>query len=333
MSVTKTEAIKNFLNLKAQPDLAALYHFGMECQVMAAPDGGEIVQSEYRGKKWTGWTDGQTTWKHIRIPWKANSEPEFQDSKMTWDLLEHCEAIGMTGWDWQKRVSKWVAYDFDSIVGHSEKHLAKITDAEMARVKEEACAIPWVEVRKSTSGRGLHLYVYLDDIPTANHNEHAALGRAILGNLSMLTGFPFDAKVDICGGNMWVWGRGAEGTDGFTLIKKAEGKLPKAPDNWKNHLRVVKGSRFVSDPTTMTAEKLAASENNVDLHPDHIALFKYLHDNKLMCSWDQDLQLLSTHTCHLQAAQEELGFVGNFQTDSPGNNLHEQNCFCYPRRS
>ena len=58
--------------------------------------------------------------------------------------------------------------------------------------------IPWVTVRKSTGGNGIHLYVFLPDVPTANHTEHAALARAVLGQMSALVGFDFKAKVDAC---------------------------------------------------------------------------------------------------------------------------------------
>ena len=69
--------------------------------------------------------------------------------------------------------------------------------------------IPWLEIRKSTGGGGLHVYALCCDegIPTANHTEHAALGRAILEKMAVIAGFNFSKKVDICGGNMWIWHR------------------------------------------------------------------------------------------------------------------------------
>ena len=188
----KTEAIASFLNHMTQPDLASLYHLGMECQVNVAQDGGERIEGDFKGKKWHAWTDGLSTWKPFRIPFKANTNPEYTDSPLKFDLVQHAEAIGMTGWNWQKRVSQWVAFDFDAIVGHSENHTAKLTDEQMTAVIEAAQSIPWVTVRKSTSGSGIHLYVFIDDVPTNNHNEHAALGRAILAQMAALTGFDFE---------------------------------------------------------------------------------------------------------------------------------------------
>ena len=114
--VQKTEAIKNILLNLTHPDLAALYNFNMECQVNVAQDGGERIEGEFKGKRWHGWTDSFTTWKSFRIPWNAAHEPSFEDSPLKFSLEKHAEGIGMTGWDWKNRESKWVAFDFDSIV-------------------------------------------------------------------------------------------------------------------------------------------------------------------------------------------------------------------------
>lgn len=195
---TRSESIKKFLMLMTHQDLATLYSLNMECQVNVAQDGGERISGEYKGRTWQGWTDGLTTWKPLRIPYNANKNPSYVDIEMKFDISAHAESVGMTGWDWFNKVSKWVAFDFDAIVGHSDKHAKKLTNEELEEVKQAASEIEWVTIRKSTSGTGLHLYVFLDDVPTENHHEHAALGRAILGKLGALCGFDFVSKVDNC---------------------------------------------------------------------------------------------------------------------------------------
>ena len=85
----KTEAIKTFLTKYAPPDLASRYHAGMEVQVNVAQENGEKVTDTYRGKKWVAWTDHLTTWKAFRIPYQANTEPEFTDTDMTWDIVKY----------------------------------------------------------------------------------------------------------------------------------------------------------------------------------------------------------------------------------------------------
>lgn len=328
----KSEAIKTLLANLTHKDLAELYSLSMECQVNVAQDGGEKIDGEFKGRRWNGWTDGVTTWKPFRIPFKANTEPEYSDSEIKFDLAAHAEGIGMTGWDWLSRCSKWVAFDFDAITGHSDKHTTKLTPEQIEKVKQEASKIDWITIRRSTSGKGLHLYVFLNDVSTKNHNEHAALGRAILGKMSAITGFDFKSKVDICGGNMWVWHRKMQGTDGLTLIKKGT-ILTDVPPNWKDHVKVVSGARkknLPQDiPETSFAE-LAGQNPKVALEEEHRKLISWLKDKNAFWWWDQDNHMLVTHTGWLSKAHEELGCKGFFKTNSDCTNLNEQNCFLFP---
>ena len=81
---TKSEAIKAFLSVRTHRDLANLYSLNMECQVNVGQDGGERKEGDFHGRKWLGWTDGATVWKSFRIPFKASTEPEFEDTIIKW---------------------------------------------------------------------------------------------------------------------------------------------------------------------------------------------------------------------------------------------------------
>jgi hypothetical protein len=170
-----TEAIQNFLRARRPshpgPDLLERWTPFMETQVNVAAGNGEPVAD-----KRNTWSDGIDEWHSIRIPKNANSTPEFRDYNLRFPLDLHAEAIGFTGWDWSARRSRWLGFDFDSLTGHAAG--VGVSDDELKRVSEAAQALPYVEVRKSTGGNGLHLYVYFneDGVPTANHTEHAALG-------------------------------------------------------------------------------------------------------------------------------------------------------------
>lgn len=338
MAVSRTEAIKRFLIACApdqSKDLVAMYHSGMECQVNVAQDSGTRVEGDYQGRKWHGWTDGMTTWKSFRIPYNANSEPRYDDPPINFNIEEHAEGVGCTGWEWSTRTSKWVAFDFDSIIGHK----AGLTEQQMDEVKQKAHEIPWVTVRKSTSGKGIHLYVFIDSVPTANHNEHAALARAILGKMSAITGFDFAAHVDTCGGNIWIWHRKTAGTDGFTLIKQGE-VLKDIPANWRDHVDVVKGVRKRIKVTDVTGnsdagaseedelDKLTGQYTRVPLDEEHKKLIKYLEENGCVAWWDADHYMLVTHTIHLKEAHDALELRGTFETKSSHSTPH--NCFAYP---
>jgi len=310
----------------------------MECQVNVAQDNGELINGEYNGKRWKGYTDGIQVWKPIRIPFKANSEPEYTDSPMKFDLEEHAEGIGMTGWDWYNRVSKWVAFDFDGIVGHSDKHANKLSVDELREIQDNVCDIDWVTTRLSTSGNGLHLYVYLPDVHTDNHTEHAALGRAILHLMSAKAGYDFVSKVDICGGNMWVWHRKMRGTSGLKLLKPGC-VLESYPLNWRDHLTVTTGKRrcvlpdFISEENEGKFFELTGQRSKIRLDDEHQKLIKYLESSGASFWWDNDHHMLVCHTYDLLQAHEALHLKGVFQTVSTGKHQgSDHNCFMFPMR-
>ena len=337
-TVNKSDAISRFLHVRTKEDLASLYNLGMECQVNVAQGDGERIEGTYKGRQWHGWTDSISTWKSFRIPYNANSKPHFDDHPLTFDLDRHAEGIGMTGWDWREGISRWVAYDFDAIVGHSSRHQKTLTNEEMQSVQDAACGIKWVTVRKSTSGKGLHLYVYLVGVPTSNHHEHAALARAILGMMSAITGFDFVSKVDICGGNMWVWHRKMRGTDGLSLIKQGS-PLSDPPGNWRDHIKVVSKRRRKTLPQDIseanqedTFMELSGQRAHVPLDVDHKKMIDWLREQNALWWWDQDHHMLVTHTAWLKRAYDALSFKGIYDTASIGMNLNEQNCFAFPLR-
>jgi len=330
---TKTEAIKRFLANQTHKDLADLYNANMEVQVNVAQDGGERIEAEYKGRQWHGWTDGVQTWKSFRIPHKANSDPEYTDTEMSYDLLKHAEGIGMTGWDWVNKSSCWVAFDFDSIIDHGDG----LTNTELKDIQNTVTDIPWVTVRYSTSGSGLHLYVYLDNVSTCNHTEHAALARAILGMISAMTGKDLRAKVDVCGGNHWIWHRKMKG-NGLQLIKQGS-VLKEIPINWQDHVPVVQGQRnkvlpsFVANSVEQMFEEVTGQHVQIPLDDSHKKLIDFLQDNNHIWWWDPDHHALVTHTYALQLAHDNLNLRGVYKTLSQGNDLQEQNCFGHPLRN
>lgn len=341
MNPTKSTAVKRFLEAKTHADLAGLYHVGMECQVNVAQDGGERVEGDYKGKRWHGWTDGVTTWKSFRIPYGANKDPHYEDRPIRFSLEEHVEGVGLTGWDWQKRASIFVAFDFDAIIGHSEKHLAKLTHEELEEVKQAALNIDWVTVRKSTGGKGLHLYVFFEDpVPTSNHNEHSALARAILGQMAAITGFDFQSRVDICGGNMWVWHRKMADSECLKIVKQGSAlPIDEVPVNWRDHVKVVTGRRRKNLPQSVEDagqldpfEELVATVARIPLDDEHRKVIDHLRKIGAYWWFDQDHWMLVSHTHWLQRCQEDLGLRGYFETDSGASNTGEQNCFAFPNR-
>ena len=348
MNIKRSEAIKKFLELKTWPDLAALYSAEMEVQVNVARDNGERVDKHYKGRDYHGYTDGDQTWSSFRMPLNAMSDPEDNDTPISFDLMLHAEGIGLTGWNWVQRRSIWVAYDFDSLLGHSEKHQKKLTDQEIDEIKERIKGVDWVTLRQSTGGRGLHLYVFIaGQILIKNHSEHMALGRAILSQLSAIANFDFESRVDTNAGNMWVWHRkmiqpgSTELGDGLKLIKQGV-PLENIPSNWQDYIDVVRGKRKRAVPFFTTTgdnpeqeydqfEELSNQRPKIPLDDDHRKLLAYIEKHSPGGSWWQDTQwMLVTHTALLKQAHAALNLKGIFETSSPATNVGEQNLFAFP---
>lgn len=345
MRPTRTQAIKTFLEASTHKDLASLYNASMEVQVNVAQDDGTRIDGDFKGRQWHGYSNACQTWKPIRIPYNANSNPEYIDIEISYDLAEHAEGIGLTGWCWAKKESHWVAFDFDAISGHSEKHTKKMTEEELNKLKEAVSGIEWVTLRKSTSGKGLHVYVFVTPTQTSNHTEHAALARAILSKMSAIAGFDFSAKADCVGGNMWVWHRKMRGTDGLSLLKPGI-ILTDIPANWKDHVKVITGRRsmnlpkFIEDQESSTPDiedkftELCCQNIRCPLDDEHKRLLEWL-DHRYPSSswWDSDHWMLVTHTTLLTEAHEELGLRGLFATSAQGRDKgSDWNAYAFPIR-
>ena len=217
----------------------------------------------------------------------------------------------MTGWDWQNRCSRWLAYDFDSLVGHAKG--IGVSDNDLEKVKQAAMQLPYVEVRKSTGGGGLHLYVYLDGIPCENHTVHAALARCVLGMMSSECGFDFASQIDACGGVMWVWHRKLTAENGGLSVVKAATKTLTAvdlPGNWRDHIAVVTRKRTkvrvneVSDDKLDAFEALASAQKFTPLDSKHKAIIEALQRSNYTTLWITDHHLLQTHTCALKGLMD-----------------------------
>ena len=240
-----TEAIGNFLRANQNlhnADLVERWSPAMETQLNVLTSKGELVDGKdhtYRHTYLQGFT---CEYWPIRIPKNADSEPEWRDYVLEWPPEEFAEGIGSTGWDWQNRVSRWVGFDFDAITGHAKR--VGLSDGQLEAIRRFAHQLPYVEVRKSTSGNGIHLYVRVESIATENHAVHARLARCILIKMGEECGFDFMGQgeqklVDACGGNMWIWHRKMTiENEGLRLLKPAERELPEAdlPSDWRSHV-------------------------------------------------------------------------------------------------
>ena len=231
-----------------------------------------------------------------------------------------------------------MGFDVDSLVCHAKG--IGISDEELERVKEAAKALPYIEARKSTGGAGIHLYCYLDNIPTENHTAHAALARCILGMMSSETGFDFASQIDACGHNMWVYHRKmTPENEGLKIIKPAEKVLSISdlPPNWRDHIEVVTRRRAkvrvsaeLKDQYLDPFEELTSARRIVPLDATHKAIIDELSHTGFTTIWVPDHHLCQTHTKALERLMDSGKYQGIFRTISQGKNPGTPNCFWFP---
>jgi hypothetical protein len=325
--------VRNVVVTHNAPELISRWSAEMETQINVHMAHGEPVA----GQRHT-YSDGVDTWFNIRIPKQAATEPVFEDRPLLWPLDKYMEGLGSTGWNWARRESRWLGFDFDSITGHAKG--VGVEAAQLAEIRDRAAALPFVEVRNSTGGSGIHFYVFLGPgIHTANHTEHAALARSILTMLTTEAGFNFAQHIDQCGGNMWLWHRKmTPENNGLRLIKAAEYELQLSdlPKNWKDHVEVVTKQRTkvqiagVANGEADELEHMSASRKFVPLDEQHKALIDTIVANGDSAVWLADHHLLQTHTKALEKIHRDQPWPikGVFRSESSGTT--SLNCFCFP---
>lgn len=290
--------IKQFLQLQESWALE-LWKDGLEIQVNVAQDNG--IKSD------KGYKTATESWFPFRIS-------ESRNIKIPFDLGKHVEGIGFSGWDYEKKCSWWVGFDFDSILGHKKGLLESEIQGILERVKE----IPWVTARKSTSGNGIHLYVMFKNPPTSNtRKDHVNLAKRILSSLSALLNFDFKNKVDTAGTILWVWHRKATKKESFELLKKGEllETIPPVID-------------------TVEVKDISASLKVSKLDVQQRALLVWFSKQNSAWWWNAELNMLVCHTTELKKAHEELKLRGLYHTIATGKDLpNDYNCFAFPLKN
>ena len=265
----------------------------------------------------------------FRIPNRGSgkdAEPEYKSQSISWSLYDEAEAIGLTGWDWFHRQSHWVGFDIDSITNHK----AGISDSEIQLLVEQLKSVPWVTLYRSKSGRGIHVYVFFQNpIPTKNHFEHSQLARAILNSLSVLLGADFADKVDVFGHVLWVWHRDASREKkSFELLRRGN-LLSNVPTHWNEH--IPKRSRKIN---TDDYNALLTKATRVPLDETHRLIIRAIEETGNAWWWNEEYNLLVTHTETLRRVHDKLKLKGIFRTLATGKDLPaDYNCFCFPGTS
>lgn len=310
---------------KLNPNIPAhLFELTSEVQVMMDTEGCEHPKDE-NGKKIEGqWLrknskgEEEKIW-NIRIPKGA----EYRDKVLEWSLAEHAKCIGISGWDWKLKVSRHVGFDIDLATETAHRD-SGITAEQLSNLRSALEQVPWIELRKSTGGGGLHARVHVANIPTENHFDHARLGKYVRKMIGEAVGFDVSDFIDTTGTVLWIWSRRTtEENEGFKLITGREPELLEIPDNWRELIPVER--------------KLAGTSRGnpvVALDAGHDVLVDWLRDHGWVAVLDEyeGRPMLRTHTKGLAEAFAALKLPGVFETNSAGTDGASPNCYCFPKR-
>jgi hypothetical protein len=335
---TYPACIKAFLSASTWPDLAERYDFGDEAQLNFAQGDGVVVPKSFEMKdgktkdyKWYG--NGIEEWPQKWRDPLPDGKPH--QGRVKYDFAQHINAIGVSGRNHEHGLTLRFGIEWDAQTGHSEKFKKGLTPDQLEEVRQKLWPIPWLEIRKSTSGKALHVWGELaEPIPTADRAEHAAIARAMLKVMSDLANYDF-SNCDACGRIMWLWGRKMIGTQGLKRLKPAEVSIPPdlVPANWRDYLIQPKGAkpahaRGYSPELEEFYKAVGSTYPQVPRDDQHEALITCLAKIGASHSWDQDRWLLQVCAADLKRAHQALGLRGYFDTLSQGT---EPNTFLSPR--
>jgi len=293
-------------------------------------DRGVAIVEEREGKKPFKFRryDGIDFWP-IRYPRDAKNNPDWDHDPNSSFPFEVClQEVGTTGFAREGEI-QWV-YDIDSVFGHGKG----LTDDQIAEIEKAVEPIDYVAVRRSTGGKGRHIYIRAAGIQLANHTEHAALGRAHLGQTCLDAGLNFAPGVDVCGGNTWFASRRATLENrGFELLKPATRILTPAdlPANWRDHLEVVAKKRSRVRVLGADENQCAEWSQNVAADETHDRIFEDYKKTGYVLTYIPDWEMWHGHTGGLKKVFQNLGLKGYFDTDTKDTDPNIPNCYWFLR--
>jgi uncharacterized protein DUF5906 len=319
------EAANNFLSKHPGPHRdfvdRVLQAGNIELQILPQPLG--RIDEATGGREY----DGHKVFA-LRHPRDSSTDsPDWRERQMPYPL-HLADRIGSTGHG--EAGSLWVGFDVDTIANHAPG--VGVSDDVRKRIQAAIEPLDYVEVRRSSGGEGLHIYVFLEGFETKNHTEHAALARAVLGQVCHDAQLDFAASVDACGGNVWFW-RHDPKPDSFRLLKAATRKLiPDDVPNCRDHVDVVSRKRTRVHVAGLDADE-AASYPAVNRDAEHEQILDNYRRQGFVLEYLPDFKCYRAHTVGLLKTFKALHLAGAFETVSEGDDPGSPNCFVFLRQN
>jgi hypothetical protein len=315
------EAIDRFLRSRVSdsPVLIPRWSTALETQLMT-------TRGTACGDRAGEWIEDGEVWANTRWPHKAGTDPHFHDWTLTFDPAKRITRIGTTWWNWETRKSVAVGIDIDVAEGHAESTVT-VTQEQLSNLVDKLATLPYVTMVRSTSGRGIHVYVFFDenDQPVANtHHEHADNARRVLVKIETDLGISLSNHVDCVGSMFWLWANQLS-ADSFSLVVDG-GRLA--------------GSAIAGIEVPEKARNFVAAVDwdSSKVTESHRSILQDIASQGYYFLWKEDVGLCHTHTKAIEAVFRERAAAGTplhgkFETSSRGSDPMTPNCFITPSGS
>ncbi|HEY4761932.1 MAG TPA: primase-helicase family protein [Thermoguttaceae bacterium] len=299
---------------------------GVEWQGNIRTDLGKAMKRDDGSKYRTH--DGIDFW-NIRHPHNAKDKPNWEyDPGWQFPPEVYLQEVGTTGFT--RSGNQAYGIDLDSVWGHGKG----LTDERLQQIYIALEPIDYVELRRSTQGKGIHARIHATGVEETNHAEHQARGRALLGQLCLDAGLDFVADCDVVGGNIWFHSRRATDSNrGFELLKPAKRILTPAdmPPNWPDHLDVVRKKRNRVRVLGGDEDQCAEWSQNVAMDDEHKRIIEEYKKTGYILIYNPDLKMWHGHTAALAKVFKVLKLKGFYETDTKDTDPTTPNCYFFLR--
>jgi hypothetical protein len=224
-------------------------------------------------------------------------------------------AAGTAGWEWGAKLQHFIGIDIDT----NDTHEKGLSPGALQPILEASAKLPWAEVRRSSGGSGLHIFVrFTEPVESATRADGSALAKAVLVLMSREADFDFKAVKDCAGGNMWIYKDGAP-ANAYEIVKPATETLDahRLPPGWRE-VKKAKSRPVDFSPSTVTLE------------PEHLKVEKHLQDFAATTIYVPEVGCYHVHTHALQEVARLYSYRGFFATSSPGTDLGKPNAYMFP---
>jgi hypothetical protein len=224
-------------------------------------------------------------------------------------------AAGTAFWEWPEKKQHTVGIDIDT----DDNHAAGLATSAFAGALEAAKRVPWLEVRRSSGGKGLHLFPrFSEPVDVGSRAEASALALAVLALASREANFDFKAAKDCAGSNFWICKVDAA-PNAYEVIKPATAALDigDLPPGWREAKEARK-------------RKIEFAPSTVELSTEHLEVEKQLQSLNYSLIYVPEIGCYHVHTHALQTAHEKFGYRGQFTTLSDGTDPGQPNAYMFP---